>query len=516
MRFERFLDENAGRFAAKTAIVADTARITYGELQARSQQLAAVLFERGVRRGDRVLVFMDNCPEAAVSIFGILKARGVFSVINSSTKASKLAYIIADCEPAAILTIGRLLPIVRSVLVEAALIRAPFVLSTGLDAEAVTDHVGAFEARPSAPSDRVEHGGTEDDLAMLVYTSGSTGRPKGVMMTHRNIEAASGSIISYLENSSDDVIFNVLPLAFDYGLYQLLMSVLLGATLILEKSFAFPAAMFEVMRREKVTGLPLVPTMAAVLLQMRDLTPDFLPTLRYITNTAAALPVEHISRLRQLFPGASLFSMYGLTECKRCTYLPPSELARRPDSVGIAIPGTQAFVVDGDGRVVAPNATGELVIQGPHVMQGYWKDEAATARALRPGPNPDLPALYTGDLFRLDEAGFLYFVARRDDIIKTRGEKVAPKEVEAILHAHPAVVEAVVTGIPDSVLGQAVSAMVVSRDVTVTAKELIRHCQLNLEEFMVPKYLTFVESLPKTDNGKVSRKRAGELLESAR
>ncbi|MBY3530795.1 acyl--CoA ligase [Rhizobium laguerreae] len=516
MRFECFLDESAARFASKVAIVAEAVRMTYGELQIRSRRLAAALSERGVRRGDRVLVFMDNCPEAAVSIFGILKAGGVLSIINSSTKAAKLAYIIADCEPAAILTIGRLLPVVGIALSEAASKRAPFVLSTGLGAEAVTDQLGGFEARSSVPSDRVEHGGTADDLAMLVYTSGSTGRPKGVMMTHRNMDAASGSIISYLENTPDDVIFNVLPLAFDYGLYQLLMSVRLGATLVLEKSFAFPAAMFEVMRREKVTGLPLVPTMAAVLLQLRDLTPDFLPTLRYITNTAAALPVEHISRLRQLFPGASLFSMYGLTECKRCTYLPPSELARRPDSVGIAIPGTQVFVIDGNERVVPPNVTGELVIQGPHVMQGYWKDDAATARALRPGPNPDLPALYTGDLFRRDEAGFLYFVARRDDIIKTRGEKVAPKEVEAVLHAHPAVVEAVVTGIPDSILGQAVSAMVVSRDGTVTAKELIRHCQLNLEEFMVPKYLTFAESLPKTDTGKVSRKRAGELLESAR
>ncbi|MFF0924519.1 class I adenylate-forming enzyme family protein [Rhizobium leguminosarum] len=516
MRFERFLDESAERSASKVVIVADTVRMTYGELEARAERLAAVLFERGVRRGDRVLVFMDNCPEAAISVFGILKAGGVFSVINSSTKASKLAYIITDCEPAAILTIGRLLPTVRKALAEAASSRAPFVLSTRLDSEPATDQFSAFAASGTAPSNPVENGGTADDLAMLVYTSGSTGRPKGVMMTHRNIDAASGSIISYLESTPDDIIFNVLPLAFDYGLYQLLMSIRLGATVVLEKSFAFPAAMFEVMRREKVTGLPLVPTMAAVLLQMRDLAPVFLPTLRYVTNTAAALPVEHIDRLRYLFPHASLFSMYGLTECKRCTYLPPSELDRRPDSVGIAIPGTQAFVVDGDGRIVAPNVTGELVVQGPHVMQGYWKDEAATARALRPGPVPDLPALHTGDLFRRDEEGFLYFVARRDDIIKTRGEKVAPKEVEAVLHAHPAVVEAVVTGIPDSVLGQAVSAMVVSRDGAVTARDLLRHCQLNLEEFMVPKYLTLAESLPKTDTGKVSRKRAGELLENAR
>jgi long-chain acyl-CoA synthetase len=238
----------------------------------------------------------------------------------------------------------------------------------------------------SGLTDPVQHGGSADDLAMLVYTSGSTGRPKGVMMTHANIEAASASIISYLGNRSDDVILNVLPLAFDYGLYQLLMSVRLGATLVLERSFAFPSAIFALMREEKVTGLPLVPTMAALILQMRDLAPNSVPSLRYITNTAAALPVDHVSRLRNLFPTAALFSMYGLTECKRCTYLPPADLDRKPGSVGIAIPGTQAFVVDEAGKVVGPGVVGELVIQGPHVMQGYWRNEEATARALRPGP----------------------------------------------------------------------------------------------------------------------------------
>ncbi|MBL0373520.1 acyl--CoA ligase [Rhizobium sp. KVB221] len=515
MRFERFLDDSSRRFASKTAIVAGSTRMTYQELDPLSQGLANVLFEHGVRSGDRVLVFMDNCAEAAVSIFGILRAGGVFSVINPSTKASKLAYIIDDCEPAAILTSGRLLQIARQALKEAATPRPPFVLATGIDAEEMTtSRIGSFEACRSGPSGPVRHGGTEDDLAMLVYTSGSTGRPKGVMMTHRNVEAASKSIISYLESTPDDIIFNVLPLAFDYGLYQLLMSVRLGATLVLEKSFAFPSAMLDMMRREKVTGLPLVPTMAAVLLRMRDLAPGSLPTLRYITNTAAALPVDHIADLQRLFPDALLYSMYGLTECKRCTYLPPSELGRRPDSVGIPIPGTEAFVVGGKGEIVEPGEIGELVVQGPHVMRGYWRDEVATADALRPGPNPLLPALHTGDLFRRDEDGFLYFVGRRDDIIKTRGEKVAPKEVEAVLHTHPGVAEAVVTGVADPVLGQAVSALVVIRDKSVTVGELIRHCQRDLEDFMVPKHLALTESLPKTDTGKVSRRLAAALLEA--
>jgi long-chain acyl-CoA synthetase len=515
MRFEDFLDQSAVPFGSKAAIVADGRRVTYSELETASQRLANCLSQRGARRGDRVLVFMDNCPEAAISIFGILKAGGVFSVINASMKAAKLSYIIDDCEPAAILTIGRLLPIVRSALGDMPAERRPFVLATGIGVDEAGSEIGSFEVCDSGSSDPVQHGGSADDLAMLVYTSGSTGRPKGVMMTHANIEAASGSIISYLENRSVDVILNVLPLAFDYGLYQLLMAVRLGATLVLEKSFAFPSAIFARMREEKVTGLPLVPTMAALILQMRDLAPNSVPNLRYITNTAAALPVDHITRLRKLFPNAALFSMYGLTECKRCTYLPPADLDRKPGSVGIAIPGTQAFVVDEAGKVVGPGAVGELVIQGPHVMQGYWRNEEATARALRPGPDASRRALYTGDLFTSDEDGFLYFVGRQDDIIKTRGEKVAPKEVEAVLHAHPDVAEVVVAGVTDPILGEAVSALVVSRNADLTSQDLIRYCAKNLEDFMVPKFLKFVDSLPQTETGKVSRKLAAGMLEAA-
>ncbi|MGV3548713.1 class I adenylate-forming enzyme family protein [Rhizobium sp.] len=513
MRFEHFLEQSAVIHGDKTALVAGGTRLSYAAFDRLAQRLANGLAAHDVNRSDRVLVFMDNCAEAAVSIFAVLKAGATFSVINPSTKAAKLAYIIANCEPRAILTSAKLLDVALAAREAAGGVSKPFVAAAGLDAP--VDGVEAFETLCAGAADPIAHGGTAQDLAMLVYTSGSTGRPKGVMMTHANVDAASASITTYLESTAGDIIFSALPLAFDYGLYQLLMAVRKGATLVLENSFAFPSAMFELMRREAVTGLPLVPTMAALILQMRSLSPNPVPSLRYITNTAAALPVEHIERLRQIFPDAALYSMYGLTECKRCTYLPPSELDRRPGSVGIAIPGTEAYVVDEHG-VVKPGMTGELVVQGPHVMAGYWRDEEASARVLKPGPNPTLPALHTGDLFRQDADGFLYFVGRKDDIIKTRGEKVAPKEVEAVLHAHPAVAEAVVAGIDDPILGQAISALVVLSDTDVTARELIRHCQLNLEDFMVPKHLAFTTSLPKTDTGKVSRRLAADMLEAAR
>jgi long-chain acyl-CoA synthetase len=511
MRIEDILRQTAKRLDNKAVLIAGDKRLSYAELDDLSDRLAASLWSQGVMRGDRVLVFMGNCWEATVAIYAILKAGAVFSPINASTKADKLAYIIENCRARMVIAQEKLAPIA----VEA--------IRSNKDCELIVAKRGEEAAQPGTHSftqmlqvarHPVLHGGIDVDLAMLIYTSGSTGRPKGVMMNHRNIEAAAASITTYVQNSEDDIILNVLPLAFDYGLYQLFMTIRSGATLVLEASFGFPQAIFEVMRREHVTGFPLVPTMAALILQMRDIEPGFLPDLRYITNTAAALPPAHIARLRELFPGVRLYSMYGLTECKRCTYLPPQQLDQRPGSVGIAIPNTEAFVVDDSGAIVEPGIVGELVIRGPHVMQGYWENAEATARMLRPGPNPWEKVLYTGDLFSMDGDGYLYFVGRKDDIIKTRGEKVAPKEVEAVLHACPGIAEAVVIGVDDPVLGQAIRAIVVLSDPALTDREIIRFCAKNLEDFMVPKSLEFRPSLPKTDTGKVSRRLAAEPQES--
>jgi amino acid adenylation domain-containing protein len=510
LRIEQFLIDKAASHPQKVALVTERRRLRYEELDDLSSRLASTLAKNGVKRDDRVLVFMDNCWEAAVSIFAVMKAGATFSPINASTKADKLAFILADCEAAAVLTQAKLMPVVAEAVAGRPSI---FVASTvGLNGQSPAGAVSFSDCLVTERRE-VDHHGIDVDLAMLIYTSGSTGRPKGVMMSHRNCDAASDSITTYLRNTPDDVILNVLPLAFDYGLYQLLMAVRMGATLVLEKSFAFPQAIFDRIREEGVTGLPLVPTMAAMILQMRDLQPGFLPSLRYITNTAAALPVAHIERMRSLFPGVQLYSMYGLTECKRCTYLPPEELDRRPGSVGIAIPNTEAFVVDENGNRAAPDVAGELVIRGPHVMQGYWRNEAATQRMLRPGPNAWEKVLHTGDLFKTDKDGFLYFVGRKDDIIKTRGEKVAPKEVEAVLHAHPGIAEAVVVGLPDAVLGQAISALVVLSDAALSEKDIIRHCAKHLEDFMVPKSIEFRSELPKTETGKISRRLAAESVE---
>ena len=298
----------------------------------------------------------------------------------------------------------------------------------------------------------------------------------------------------------------MLPLSFDYGLYQVLMAAKFGGTVVLERSFAYPHAVLQKLVQERVTGLPLVPTMVAMLLQM-DLSRYDWSHLRYVTNTGAALPTDHILRLRRLLPHVRIYSMYGLTECKRVSYLPPEQLDVRPGSVGRAMPNEEVYIVDEAGRRVGPGVVGELVVRGSNVMKGYWDSPEETAQRLRPGPLPGESVLYTGDLFRMDEEGYLYFVARKDDIIKSRGEKVSPKEIENVLASHPHVAEAAVVGVPDQILGQAIKAVVAPKPgVRLTSQEILRHCAQHLEDFMVPKIVEIRSVLPKTGNGKIDKR----------
>jgi amino acid adenylation domain-containing protein len=510
VQLEQFLEQSAAVLPEKTALVCGGRRLTYREIDVEANRLAHALVESGVGRGDRVAIFLDNCAEAVVSIFAVLKAGAVFMPVNPTTKTDKLVYVLNNSRAKALVGLGRKLRSLGEVWDQTP--HLGVVVGVGgppaedgdgrKKFEAFEERVAEWSRRSTAPEKRC----IDIDLAALIYTSGSTGNPKGVMLTHLNMVSAATSITTYLEMRESDVVVNVLPVSFDYGLYQVLMTFKVGGTLILEKSFAYPRAVLELMVRERVTGFPIVPTIAAILLQT-DLSDYDLSHLRYLTNTAAALPTEHIQRLRRLFPHATLFSMYGLTECKRVSYLPPDQLDVRPDSVGRGMPNEEVYVVDDEGRRVGPHVTGELVVRGSNVMKGYWELPEETAKRLKPGPLPSEMVLYTGDLFYADEEGYLYFVGRKDDIIKSRGEKVSPKEVENVLHAHPAVAEAAVIGVADPLLGQAVKALVVLAPGAAAAeKELLRHCASRLEDFMVPKLIEIRESLPKTGNGKVNKR----------
>jgi long-chain acyl-CoA synthetase len=512
------LENSAARLPSKVALICGNDRLTYQQIDQAADQFATSLINLGITRQDRVVIFMDNSSESVISLFGVLKAQAIFVMPSATMKAKKLNYILRDSGARILITQFNKARVVQEALDGAEGLH--HVIWVGAipslpGSRSVAMHSWADSLSYNSPASDLPcalgrapcAGGIDLDLASIIYTSGSTGEPKGVMSAHYNVVAATRSITSYLGNVESDIIMDVLPLSFDYGLYQVLMAFLFGGTVVLEKSFLYPYKILEKVVEERVTGFPLVPTMAALILQMEDLSRFDFSSLRYLTNTAAALPVAYIRKLQTLFPHVKIFSMYGLTECKRVSYLPPDQLDKRPDSVGIPIPNEEVFVVDENGREVAPEQVGELVIRGSNVMQGYWNAPEETAKRFRPGRYRAEALLYSGDLFRRDKEGFLYFVARKDDMIKTKGERVSPKEIENALCEMDGVAEAAVIGVPDDIFGQAIKAFVVmKRGSTVTEQDVIKHCSKNLEPFMIPRFVTFVDAFPKSPSGKIDKK----------
>jgi long-chain acyl-CoA synthetase len=509
MLVQHFLENSAARYPDKTALICGEQRLTYAEVNALANRLANAFIDHGMQRSDRVVVIMPNSIEVVVAIYATLKAGGTFVVVNATTKRDKLTYILNNCRASVLVTASQRFNLARLLLDKVPSLKFA-VLCGGdnnvmADAEDDSKLLALTTLVAGYPPAHLPCHTIDQDLACLIYTSGSTGEPKGVMSGHNNVIFASGSIIEYLENTPDDIVINVLPLSFDYGLYQLLMTFRFGGTLVLEKSFAYPAAILKRIEAERVTGFPGVPTIFAILLQM-DLRAYDLSSLRYLTNTAAALPPEHVIAIRERFSWAKLYSMYGLTECKRTLYLPPAQLDKRPGSVGIAIPGTEVWIEDENGNRLGPGVIGELVIRGSHVMRGYWEDPEATAKAYHPGPTPGERILYSGDYFKMDDEGYLYFVSRKDDIIKSRGEKVSPKEVEDVLYSIAGVMQAAVIGVPDPLLGQAIKAFVVLEGSEFAERDILRYCREHLEDIMVPQQVEIRESLPVSSNGKIIKK----------
>jgi len=524
MLVQHFLENSAARSPFKTALVCGKNRLTYADLNRKANSLASYLRAIGVQRQDRVAVFLDSSAESVISLFGILKADAVFLMLNSTMKAMKLSYILNDCSVKAVITQKNKMNVVGAAVSQAPSVRHVLSIgnlgvdsqergSAGWSRHELFDESGSDGAVASEPP---LCSNIDLDLATVIYTSGSTGEPKGVMLTHLNIESAATSITTYLQNREDDVLINVLPLSFDYGLYQVLMAFKFGGTLVLERSFAFPYHIIRTMRRERVTGLPGVPTIFAILLGLKDIDKVHLPDLRYISNTAAALPPSHISRLRKAFPNVRIYSMYGLTECKRVSYLPPEDIDRKPESIGKGMPNEEVWIVDEHDNPVGPGVAGELVIRGSNVMRGYWGSPEETARVLKPGKYPGEVVLYSGDLFKMDDEGYLYFLGRKDNMIKSKGHRVSAKEIEQCLCGMEGIAEAAVVGIPDEVLGQAIVAYVRCQDgVVVLGKNVTKHCHDNLEDHMVPKEVRFLESLPKTANGKVDLLALKEMATNA-
>jgi long-chain acyl-CoA synthetase len=493
-------EQAAQRAPDKIALVAGAQRLSYAELHHRVRALAAALRDDGVAPGDRVLVMLENTPEYAIGVHAVLLAGAVLVPVSAQTKADKLRFLATDTGASALLTHAQLAPAWVPALAGAPALRTCRVAGgpTGADPRERDWPAADADAAPFVVP-RIDQ-----DLAALIYTSGTTGVPKGVMLTHLNMTSAWAAVQAYLGLHADDVIALALPPVFSYGLYNLLMGLGTGATVVLERSAAFPVRLAELLARERVTVFPGVPTLFGALLGLADLARHDCSALRLLTNAAAALPAPHLQRLRATWPQARLYSMYGLTECKRASYLPPEELERRPGSVGRGIPNQEHWLVDASGARLPHGSTGELVVRGSHVMRGYWQRPEETRERLRPGPIEGESVLHTGDLFRSDADGYLYFVARKDDIIKTRGEKVAPREVENVIYQLDGVTGCAVVGVADETLGQAVKAYVTLQPACgLGARDIVKHCLARLESHMAPKFVEIVAELPRTESGKI-------------
>ena len=504
------LRASAAKFPEKEALVHGTVRLSYRAVAEQCAGLAAGLQAAGLQRGERVGIFLDPSVQQVLSIFGVSQAGGVYVPINQVLFPDQVAHIARDCGMTALITTKAKLAALSPVLKE-----VPTLKFVVLDAEVAGQEcplpANVFaELCRLQPSSKWNEVTIEKDLAAILYTSGSTGKPKGVMLSHAQIIAGASIVSTYLEITDRERILAVLPFSFDAGMNQLTTAFQQGATLVLT-TFVFAREIVQMLLKENITGLAGVPTLWSLLAQPAStLHKTNLPHLRYITNTGGAMPQPVLKTLRQVLPGTKVVLMYGLTEAFRSTYLPPEELDRRPTSMGKAIPDTEILVVTEQGEPCRPGEIGELVHRGPTVSMGYWGQPDLTVKVLR--PHPFLPkelgdqerVCYSGDLVKMDEDGFLYFVGRRDTMIKSSGFRISPTEVEEALFSCGKLRGVAVIGIPDEVLGQTIKAFAVLRDgESLEADELLAYCGEKLPRHMVPKAVELLPDLPKTSSGKV-------------
>lgn len=503
------LRSSAKRLPRKEALVHRDLRLTYHEVWEQVEGLAAGLVGAGLGRGDRVGVYLEPSIAQSLAIFAISRAGGVFVPIHSLLFPEQVAHIARDCEMKGLITAGSKMAALGPVLPEMPSLKFQVLVSDeGAGASPVPGP--SFDDLCRRPTrGQVPEAAIEKDLAAILYTSGSTGKPKGVMLTHAQVMAGSSIVSDYLGISESDRILAVLPFSFDAGLNQIMTAFQQGATLVLA-TFVFARELVQLLLRERITGLAGVPTLWSLLSQPTStLAKQRLPDLRYITNTGGAMPQTILSVLRQALPTTRIFLMYGLTEAFRSTYLSPEELDRRPTSIGRAIPNTEILVINERGELCGPGEVGELVHRGPTVSLGYWGAPELTERVLRPHPLQPVgldseKVCYSGDYVTKDDEGFLYFVGRRDTMIKTSGFRVSPTEVEEVLFQSGLVRGAAVIGVPDEVVGQAIKAFVVPKEGhTVAVSELLNVCAARMPRHMIPRAIEVVGDLPKTSSGKV-------------
>ena len=493
----------------------------YAALADHIQRAAQGFLRLGLSRGERVAVYLPKQMETVDSLFGTSLAGGVFVPINPLLKAEQVGHILRDCNVRILVTATLRATQLAEVLAECHDLNHVIIVdnSSGLPDIPGVDCTG-WNALTAQNTLHTPHARIDTDMAAILYTSGSTGRPKGVVLSHRNMVAGAESVAQYLGNTADDRLLAVLPFSFDYGLSQLTTAFRVGASAVL-MDYLLPRDIVRAVTKHGITGLAAVPPLWT---QIADLPwpEEAQASLRYITNSGGALPRTTLAALQTALPNTKPVLMYGLTEAFRSTYLPPEELAHRPESMGRAIPNAEVMVVREDGSPCAPGEPGELVHRGSLVAMGYWNDAERTAERFRPAPGQEsgmpLPevAVWSGDTVKIDEDGYLYFIGRKDDMIKTSGYRISPTEVEETLYASGLIDQAVALGVPHPTLGQAIVAVVTSKDTSNTAEfdsdAILQYCKQHLPAFMVPAHIRIQANLPRNPNGKIDRKQlTGEL-----
>ncbi|WP_432377864.1 acyl-CoA ligase (AMP-forming), exosortase A system-associated [Duganella sp. P38] len=516
-----FIFESARTAPERQALGYQGLGLNYGALAQLVRQAASAWLRHGLQRGERLAVYLEKREEAVVAMFGAAAAGGVFVPVNPALRPEQVAYILADCNVRILVTSRERLhqlaaglarcPDLHTVIVTGpteGLAAAPDVLVHGWRAslQAAAEH-----------DDQTPHRRIDADMAAILYTSGSTGKPKGVVLSHRNLVAGALSVSSYLSNTHEDRILCVLPLSFDYGLSQLTTAFAVGACAILLNHLLL-REVIEAVDRERITGVAGVPPLW---IQLAELNWRHARRLRYITNSGGAMPQHTVRALRKALPHVQIYLMYGLTEAFRSTYLAPEQLDIRPDSIGKAIPNAEVLVLRADGTPCQPDEPGELVHRGALVAMGYWNDPQRSAERFRPLPDrsgglplPEM-AVWSGDTVRADREGFLYFIGRSDDMIKTSGYRVSPTEVEEVAYDTGMVIEAAAFGMLHPTLGQAIALVAVGDE--LDSAELLASLKRALPPYMVPAQLEVrAQPLPRNANGKIDRRLLALELEARR
>lgn len=504
----------------RIALIAGDQHVGYEELAQQIRAFSSFLLEYTLGPAQRVGVFLDKRVEAVVAMFGASTAGCVFVPINPLYRQRHVRHILRDCNVRVLVTSRPRLAALGTLLDECPDLRSVIVVNDGTTDGAAPGPEPAecrveladwqIALAMGADSARTPYRRISEDMTAIFYTSGSTGMPKGVVLSHRNFVAGAASVASYLENREDDRLLAALPLSFDAGFSQLTTAFTVGATVVL-LNYLMPRDVVNAVSNERITGLTGVPPLFIKLSQV-DWPREATTSLRYIASTGGVMPRQTLKKLRGLLPETRIFLMYGLTEAFRSTYLPAEQVDRRPDSIGKAIPNAEILVVNKRGTLCGPGEEGELVHRGPLVSLGYWNDPQRTAERFRPAPAqaselclPDI-AVWSGDTVRTDDDGYLYFVGRRDELIKTSGNRVSPTEVEEVVYGSGLAGDAVAVGAPHPSLGQGIVVVASSRNkAKLDIDGILDECRRQLPAFMVPLVVLERSQLPLNANGKIDR-----------